>query len=91
MQISGDDVCRSASAAVIAGITPISLYRSLLTHITALHHPPPLSITLTDAHIALAHLWFVLHKTHLIMCLVTLLPKYVQCTLLFSKVFIENF
>ena len=53
-----------------------------------LHHPPPLSITLTDAHIALAHLWFVLHKTHLIMCLVTLLPKYVQCTLLFLKVFI---
>ena len=33
-----------------------ALYRSLLTHITALHHPPPLSITLTDADIASAHL-----------------------------------
>lgn len=30
-------------------LTPITHYRSLLTHITALHHPPPsLSITLTD-------------------------------------------
>ena len=90
MQISGDDVCRSASAAVIAGITPISLYRSLLTHVTALHHPPPLSITLTDADIHI-HYFIILTQTHLIMCLVTLLPKYVQCTLLFSKVFIENF
>jgi len=33
-----------------------TLYRSLLTHITALHHPPPLSITLTDADIASAQL-----------------------------------
>ena len=33
-----------------------ALYRSLLTYITALHHPPPLSITLTDADIASAHL-----------------------------------
>ena len=33
-----------------------ALYRSLLTHITALHPPPPLSVTLTDADIASAHL-----------------------------------
>jgi hypothetical protein len=34
-----------------------ALYRSLLTHITALHPPPsPLSVTLTDADTASAHL-----------------------------------
>ncbi len=33
-----------------------TLYRSLLTHINALHHPSPLSIILTDADIASAHL-----------------------------------
>ena len=33
-----------------------NIYRSLLTHITTLHPPPPLFVTLTDADIASAHL-----------------------------------